>query len=85
MIIIGIYRRFRESNARVAQNEWYPFKYYEGGSRSLGDFGTIPALQQVKMNAGYTDGSVVKFNSADTIKVGMYNGWASYRFPTNWH
>jgi len=51
----------------------------------MADFGTIPALQEVKLNAGYTDGSVVKFKSGDTIKLGRVAGWASYRFPTQWN
>ncbi len=76
---------FKTSNAKLKNNQWYPFKYFEGGTRSLADFDSTSALQEVRLNAGYTDGSVVRFNSGDTVKVGRHSGWASYRFPTQWY
>jgi prepilin-type N-terminal cleavage/methylation domain-containing protein len=76
---------FRQNNAQVKGDQDFPYKYWSGPNSNISMINTEQALQDIKFNAGYTDGRVVKYNSGDTIKVGKVAGWASYWITTQWY
>ena len=79
---------FRVTNARISGDQHFPYRYYAIPGPVSGHINLIntdPTLQDVKLNAGYTDGSVVKFNSGDTVKVARFSNWANYWITTKWY
>ena len=79
---------FRVNNARISGDQNFPYKYYavpNANSSHIDLIATDSALSDVKLNAGYTDGRVVKYNSGDTVKVARVAGWANYWLTTKWY
>ena len=79
---------FRVNNARISGDQNFPYKYYAVPNPSSADINLIntdSALRDVKLNAGYTDGRVVKFNSGETVKVARFANWANYWITTQWY
>lgn len=75
---------FKNDNARHKGTKMFPYYYCEG-KNSEGLFSTSTTLKSVKLNAGYTDGSVHKFTADETVQVQKVNNYASYRLPTKWY
>ncbi|MEN8127565.1 MAG: type II secretion system protein [Planctomycetota bacterium] len=75
---------FKGDNGKQKGPEQFPYYYWTGGNAEA-DFGTNETLRSVKLNAGYTDGSVHKFTSDETVQVQKVNNYASYRLPSKWY
>ena len=74
------------SNHRIkgggkSPNEWFPY-YSLAGTEA--DYDTNPALKNVTLNAGYTDGSVIKFKSNEVIRQQAVSGWAASYISSKW-
>ena len=79
---------FRANNAKISGDQNFPYKYYavpNANSSHIDLINTESALNNVKLNAGYTDGRVVRFNSGDTVKVARLANWANYWITTKWY
>jgi hypothetical protein len=75
---------FKNDNAKQKGAQKFPYYYWTGGN-SEALFGTAATLRSVKLNAGYTDGSVHRFTSDETVQVQKVPTYASYRLPAKWY
>lgn len=57
---------------------------YHSMKGDLTDIENLSALQTVTLNAGYTDGSVLKYKSGETIKQYAYKAYANSFIPPQW-
>ncbi|MCK4999170.1 MAG: hypothetical protein KAS23_06535, partial [Anaerohalosphaera sp.] len=62
-------------------NEWFPYFTMSG---SEADYGTNDDLKKITLNAGYTDGSVVRFKSDSVIRQQAVSGWAASYITSKW-
>ena len=73
--------KFKTQNRRNKDDMYFPYFYWESGTFSETDISNFSELQEVKLMAGYTDGSVTKFASGDTYQMQRVANYASYRIP----
>ena len=62
-------------------NEWFPYFVLPGVEA---DYDNSNDLKGVTLNAGYTDGSVVRFKSDNTIRQQAVSGWAASYLTSKW-
>ena len=78
---------FSKTNAKISGDQDFPYKYYaipNANSGHISLINTDPVLRDIKLNAGYTDGRVVKYKSGDSIKVAKYANYANYWLTAQW-